>query len=438
MLNIKTVSVIGANGTMGATVAGLIAAFSGAKVFLVCRKMEAAESAVDVAANSVKADSVRARLIPKTYDDFEECISQSDWVFESVAEDMNIKADVYKRISACAKPGLIVTTGTSGFSLTDLSENFSDSLKPRYFGTHFFNPPYSLTLCEVIRSKNTDAKLFEEMSLFLKSVLFRDVIETSDTAAFLGNRIGFHFMNKALQYAEKYKNKGGIDYIDSILGPFTGRGMTPIDTIDFVGLDVHKAIVDNIQQKSDDYDNKAFVLPEFVNKLISEGKKGRKTKDGLFKMVVNEDKTKTLFVYDIATGTLRPKQKYSLPFAKAMVQELKVGNYEKAVKILKDDQTEEGKLCKFFLAVYITYSIVTAEAVSPKVTDADIAMATGFNWIGPVALMEALGGYEEVLKIAKQTDLEGDLVKQLSGIKETSKKPAGIPFDYRKFLRANL
>lgn len=438
MLNIKTVSVIGANGTMGATVAGLVAAFSGAKVFLICRKMEAAVNAIDVAANSVKADSIRARLIPKTYDDFEDCIAQSDWVFESVAEDMKIKADVYQRISGCAKPNLIVTTGTSGFSLNELSENFKGSLQPRYFGTHFFNPPYSLTLCEVIRSKKTDGKLFDEMGEFLKAVLFRDVIETTDTPAFLGNRIGFHFMNKALQYAEKYKDKGGIDYIDSIIGPFTGRGMTPIDTIDFVGLDVHKAIVDNIQQKSNDYDNKAFVLPEFVNKLIAEGKKGRKTKDGLFKMVVNEDKSKTLFVYDIAEGALRPKQKYDLPFAKAMVKELKAGNYEKAIRILKDDQTAEGKLCKFFLAVYITYSIVTAETVSPKVTDADIAMVTGFNWIGPVALMQALGGYEEVLKIAKETDLEGDLVKQLSSIKASSKKPADVPFDYRKYLRANL
>jgi 3-hydroxyacyl-CoA dehydrogenase len=423
---------------MGATVAGLVAAFGGAKVFLIARKMEAAAGAVEVAANSVKADSIRARLIPKTYDEFEACISQSDWVFESVAENMDIKADIYKRISDCAKPELIITTGTSGFSINALSKNFSEQLQSRYFGTHFFNPPYSLTLCEVIRSGKTDAKLFDEMAEFLKGVLFRDVIETTDTPAFLGNRIGFHFMNKALQYAEKYKDKGGIDYMDSILGPFTGRGMTPIDTIDFVGLDVHKAIVDNIQQKSSDYDNKAFALPEFVNRLIAEGKLGRKTKEGLFKMVVNEDKTKTLYVYDIATGTLRPKQKYDLPFAKAMVKELKTGNYEKAIQVLKADKSDEAKLCRFFLAVYITYSIVTAEAVSPKITDADIAMTTGFNWIGPVALMNALGGYEEVVKMAQETDLEGDLIRQLSLIKAENKGKVVSPYDYRRSLRANL
>jgi 3-hydroxyacyl-CoA dehydrogenase len=437
-LDIKTVSVIGANGTMGATVSGLIAAFGGAKVFMVCRKMEAAQKAVEVAANSIKAGSVRERLIPKTYDDFEDCISQSDWVFESVAETVAIKSDIYQRIDKCRKPGLIVTTGTSGFSINELAKNFGEDGQKRYFGTHFFNPPYSLPLCEVIRSDKTDPKLFDEMSEYLKKVLYRDVIETTDTAAFLGNRIGFHFMNKALQYAVKYQKQGGIDYIDAILGPYTGRGMTPITTVDFVGLDVHKAIVDNIQQKSNDYDNAAFVLPEFVNELIAQGKLGRKVKDGLYKMVVNEDKSKQLMVFDIATKALRPVKKYDLPFASEMVKELKMGNYPQALKILKDDMSEEAKLCKFFLVTYITYSIVIAQSVSPQITDADIAMSKGFNWIGPVALMEALGGYAEVLKMAKQVDLEGSLVKELQGIEDKNKKPMAVPFDYRKYLRANL
>ena len=437
-MNIKTVSVVGANGTMGATVSGVIAAFGGAKVYMIARKMEAAEKAVEVAASSVKAGSVKGRLIPKTYDSLEECIAESDWVFESVAEKMSIKSDIYQRIDKCRKPGLIVTTGTSGFSINELAKNFSEEGQARYFGTHFFNPPYMLTLCEVIRNEKTDPELFDEMSKYLKEVLFRDVIETTDTAAFLGNRIGFHFMNKALQYAVKYQEKGGIDYIDSILGPFTGRGMTPITTIDFVGLDVHKAIVDNIQEKSNDYDNAAFVLPQFVNELIDQGKLGRKVKDGLFKMVVNEDKSKQLMVFDIASNALRPIKKYDLPFAKEMVSKMKVGDYQGALKVLKADMSEEAKICKFFLVTYITYSLVIAQAVSPKVTDADIAMSTGFNWIGPVALMQALGGYDEVLEIAKTVDIEGNLVEQLEGIEDKNKQPMDVPFDYRKYFRAKL
>lgn len=438
MLGIKTVSVIGANGTMGSTVSGLVAAFGDAKVFMICRRTEAAASAADVAANSVKAGAIRSRLIPATYDSLEDCVSRSDWTFETVAEDTSIKADIYKRIDKCLKAGSIISTGTSGFSINKLSENFSQKVKSSFFGTHFFNPPYNLTLCEMIRSEATDKKIFDAMKVYLKEVLYRDVIETTDTPAFLGNRIGFHFLNKALQYAVRYKKEGGIDYMDAILGPFTGRGMTPLATIDFVGLDVHKAIVDNVLANSCDYDHDAFILPEFVSGLIGQGKLGLKTKEGLFKTVTNDDKTNQYLVYDIASAGVRPVRKYNLPFASQMVAHLAVGNYDMAAQSLKEAKSKEALLCKHFLVSYITYSIVTAQAVAESVTDADIAMTTGFNWIGPVALLGALGGYEEVLAMAKEVDFDKNLVDRLESIDDKNKKAIRAPIDFRKSFRAKL
>lgn len=71
-------------------------------------------------------------------------------------------------------------------------------------------------------------------------------MQVKDNPAFLGNRIGFQFINDAMQYADRFKDNGSIDYIDAILGSFTERSMAPLTTSDFVGLDVHKAIVDNI------------------------------------------------------------------------------------------------------------------------------------------------------------------------------------------------
>ena len=69
----------------------------------------------------------------------------------------------------------------------------------------------------------------------------------SDTPAFLGNR-GDFISEQGPSVCRKYSRDGGIDYIDAILGPFMGRDMTPAATADFVGLDVHRAVVDNIQQ----------------------------------------------------------------------------------------------------------------------------------------------------------------------------------------------
>ncbi len=440
MLNIRNVAVIGANGTMGSLVAGLVAAFGKAKVFLVCRKLDAALKAIDTAANSVKADAIRSQLVPKTYEDFEDCISQSDWVFESVAENTQIKSEIYKRMGKCVRPGTIISTGTSGFSVSGLSEQLAAQARPFFFGTHFFNPPYSMTLCEMVRPDGINAKAYAQMQQYIVDVLHRDLIEVADTPAFLGNRIGFHFLNRALQYAVKYRKEGGIDYIDAVLGPFTGRGMTPIATVDFVGLDVHKAIVDNIGQNTSDYDNAAFELPEFVSKLVSEGKLGMKAGDGLFKLIEDADspKKKKPLVYDVDSGFLRPVRRYDLPFARRMVAFLRAGDYEGAFASLKSETSKEAMLCKHFLASYITYGIATAHDVSPRIGDADVAMSAGFNWVGPVALMEAWGGYDETLKVARDVDFDNNLAEQLGKIKGMTRGFGPRLFDYRKFFRAVL
>ena len=38
--------------------------------------------------------------------------------------------------------------------------------------------------------------------------------------------------------------------VDRLVGPYTGRAMTPLATIDLVGWDIHRAIVDNVYENS--------------------------------------------------------------------------------------------------------------------------------------------------------------------------------------------
>ena len=65
--------------------------------------------------------------------------------------------------------------------------------------------------------------------------------------------------------------------------------MAPLTTLDFVGLDVHKAIVDNIYENTHDYAHDTFVFPEFVQKLIVQKKLGRKSGGGLYQRVKYEN-----------------------------------------------------------------------------------------------------------------------------------------------------
>lgn len=245
----------------------------------------------------------------------EQCVSESDLIFESYAEDMQVKLEIAKRVAKALQPSAVSCTGSSGLSINEIARCYPEELRGNFFGVHMFNPPYSMSLCELTPTQWADKQMQAELREYLEKKLYRTVVEVKDSPAFLGNRIGFQFINEALQYAEKYKDNGGIDYIDAILCSFTGRAMAPLTTSDFVGLDVHKAIVDNVYNNVNDYANETFVLPEFVQKLIDEKKLGRKSGCGLYQLVRYENGLKRMTVYDINSGVFRDVIPYAFPFA---------------------------------------------------------------------------------------------------------------------------
>ncbi|WP_312370258.1 3-hydroxyacyl-CoA dehydrogenase family protein [Lachnoclostridium sp.] len=433
-MNIRTVTILGANGAMGWNISGVFASFGNAKVYMVCRDIEAAENAKLKASTSVKAEAIAEKLIPKTYDDLKECILSSDLVFESVAEDISVKKEVYQKIVQYIQPHTIISTGTSGLLINKLSMCFDENIRKRFMGIHMFNPPYNMTLCEVIPSTYTDVNLLANIKTYLKTVLYRNVVEIKDAPAFMGNRIGFQFINEAMQYAEMYKDKGGIDYIDSIMGQFTGRSMAPLNTADFVGLDVHKAIVDNVFNNTNDYAHKTFVLPEFAFKLISANKLGRKTGCGLYQTVVGPDGKRTINVYDIALGEFRARKNYAFPFVKKMIEEFKIGNYKEAFEHLINDQSLEATICISFLIKYVLYALVTTREIGENIHSADDVMATGFNWIPPLAVIDAFGGVETFKYIA-QKKLTLEFLSQIN-LNDVLRDIPKSNYDYRPFFKA--
>ena len=435
MKTINNVTVIGANGTMGRNISAIFAAFGNANVYMVSRSIEKSEEAKEKAIKSVRAESIGAKLIPADYSALEECICKSDLVIECVAENWEIKCDVHNKISVFCKDDTIICTGTSGLSVTGISELYPENIRKNIIGMHFFNPPYNMSLCELIPTEYTDIALLDFVKEYCDKTIYRTSVIIKDMPAFLGNRIGFQFINEALQYAEKYSANGGIDYIDALLGSFTGRAMPPLVTSDFVGLDVHKAIVDNLYENTNDYAHETFVMPEFAVELINEGKLGRKTGEGLYKTIKTEDGKKLRCVYDIERKEYREVVKYSLPFIDKMVECLVNGDYELAYNILKDDSSAESKICLEFILKYIVYSLYASMLLGGSTESADDVMVTGFNWCAPLGMIEVLGGKEEFVALCKK-NLDGEILigadfdNLVSTIKDSK-------YDFRRYIRAH-
>lgn len=390
MKRINTITVLGASGVMGSNISAIFASFGNARVYML--DIEKNEKAVDRAVKSVRAESIRKNLVPADYSMLEKCVGESDLVFESVVENIEIKKEVTKKASQWLKRDAYFCTGTSGLSINEISKVLPKEFRNRYFGVHFFNPPYSLTLCELIKtdlSKDEDITFLKD---YLCNQLLRTVVVCKDKPAFVGNRIGFQFINSALQLAKKYQIEGGLDYIDAILGTFTGRLMAPCNTADFVGLDVHKAIVDNLYENTNDFEKNSYVLSDYLKELIKNKKLGRKSREGLFKLQINEDGTKISLVYDIQTKQYRAKNEYRFEFAEKMKTCLKNGDYELAFDALIKDNSQEAMICKDLLKRYVDYSLFVGKDVCDDLNGVDDAMATGFGWCPPLALSNALFG----------------------------------------------
>lgn len=125
---IETATIIGANGVMGRNVAAILASFGHADVLCICRNITEEEDKQKLKqqiSQLVRATSIEKRIHIFSYEYLEDCIKRSDFVFESVAEDLQIKQQIHEKINLFMKAGTVIGTGTSGLSINELSKKYS-------------------------------------------------------------------------------------------------------------------------------------------------------------------------------------------------------------------------------------------------------------------------------------------------------------------------
>jgi 3-hydroxyacyl-CoA dehydrogenase len=101
------------------------------------------------------------------YEEHLHLLGECDLVIEAIAERMDWKLDLYKKIAPHVAPHAIVASNTSGLSITKLSEALPDSIKPRFCGIHFFNPPRYMYLVELIATPTTQPQILDDLETFV-------------------------------------------------------------------------------------------------------------------------------------------------------------------------------------------------------------------------------------------------------------------------------
>jgi 3-hydroxyacyl-CoA dehydrogenase len=280
-------------------------------------------------------------------------------------------------------------------SIAEMARGRSDSFRRNFLGIHLFNPPHVIVGTEVIPGPDTDPAVVKNVVAMLTKRLGRKVIVTGDMPAFVGNRVGFKVLNETAQLAAEH----GVAYIDYLIGPHTGRAMAPLATVDLVGWDVHKAIVDNVHANCKDEAHQSFAMPAYMNAALRNGCLGDKTPErgGFYRRA-----GKNVFVLDPKTGGHEEFAKPApIEFVEKMKQSHHVGRYADAFKVLAEAKGADADLCRRVVLGYVSYALNRVGEVAASAADVDTIMSYGFNWAPPTAIVDLLGARNTVAMLQK-------------------------------------
>ena len=372
---IRKVVILGANGAMGAG-SGEVFAAAGIETVFLARTRDKAKKGQARAEKLAKSEALGRYIRVGSYDeDLAREVADADLVFEAVSEELALKRGYFEQIDKLRRPDAIVATVSSGLSIATMAATGGASFQRHFLGIHFFNPPNVIVGCELIPHAGTDPEVVADVTALLRDRLGRELVRTSDTPAFCGNRVGFKVLNECAQLADQY----GAAYIDALLGPHTGRAMAPLATVDFVGWDVHQAIVDNVHANTRDEAHEAFALPASMRAKIAAGVLGDKTPDkgGFFKK--------------------GDKPAAALPeIARRMKALHRVGRYAEALDLFAEAPGDDAALMRRVILGYVSYALNRVGEVVAEVADVDRIMGFGFNWAPPGVLVDLIGARRTV------------------------------------------
>ncbi len=390
---VKKVAVLGA-GVMGAQIAAHLVnlkvpvvlfdlpAKEGQKNGIVTKAIEGLKK-LKPAPLGVPEDA--ALIQQANYEEHMEQLLGCDLIIEAIAERMDWKTELYHKIAPFIGGGAIVASNTSGLSITQLSEALPESIKPRFCGIHFFNPPRYMTLVELINTPTTDPRVLDDLEAFVTSGLGKGVIRAHDTPNFVANRVGIAGMLATMKEVENF----GLSYdvVDDLTGKKLGRASSgTFRTADVVGLDtmahVIKTLQDNLDEKSDPfYAN--FGTPEVLKKLLELGHLGQKSKAGFYKKVGRDVLRFELASEDYVPGGQKADEVYSRMLKRPAGERL---------RLLRNAEGPQGQFLWAILRNSFHYAAVHLATIADNARDVDQAMRWGFGMKqGPFELWQEAG-----------------------------------------------
>ncbi|MET8410284.1 3-hydroxyacyl-CoA dehydrogenase family protein [Streptomyces sp. NPDC005195] len=276
---VRSVGVAG-SGTMASGIAEVFAK-AGYEVVLAARSEEKAQAAKARIGKSLARSVDKGRMtaeaaastldliIPAgSYDSFAEV----DLALEAVAEDLEVKQQLFAVFDKVCKPGAILATTTSSLPVVACAR--ATSRPQDVIGMHFFNPAPAMKLVEVVRTVLTADDVHSTVRELCEKIR-KHPVDCGDRAGFIVNALLFPYLNNAIKMVQEHY--ATLDDIDAAMKLGGGYPMGPFELLDVVGLDVSLAIEKVLHRE---FRDPGLAPAPLLEHLVAAGCLGRKTGRG--------------------------------------------------------------------------------------------------------------------------------------------------------------
>jgi 3-hydroxyacyl-CoA dehydrogenase len=323
-------------------------------------------------------------IVPANYETGLELLRGCDLVIEAIAERMDWKQDLYRKIASFVPAHAVLASNTSGLGINALADVLPAELRHRFCGVHFFNPPRYMHLAELIPAKTTDASVLEGLETFLTTTLGKGVVYARDTPNFIGNRIGVFSILATMHHTEAFGL--GFDTADALTGPAIGRPKSATyRTADVVGLDTMVHVIRTMADTlPGDPWHPYFKSPKWLEALVAKGALGQKTGAGIY-----TKRGKDILVLDLKAQDYRASAGEVAPEVGGILKEKDPAKKFAALRASAHPQAQ------FLWAVFrdlFHYGAFHLSDIAETARDVDLAIRWGYGWsLGPFETWQAAG-----------------------------------------------
>jgi 3-hydroxybutyryl-CoA dehydrogenase len=195
-------------------------------------------------------------------------------MIEAVVEDLDTKAEVFRRADETLPAQAVLASNTSSIPITSLA---SVTDRPeRVIGMHFFNPVPVLKLVEIVRGRDTSDETAAAI-VALAEGLGKTPAVANDFPGFVSNRILMPFINEAVWAV--HDGVAEPEAIDTIAKLGFAHPMGPLALADLIGLDTCLAIMEVLEEG---FGDQKYAPCPLLREHVAAGRLGRKSGQGFY------------------------------------------------------------------------------------------------------------------------------------------------------------